>query len=256
MDKRVIKKWWNFLAAMTRKELTSRYKNAFFGFLWLFINPLIQMLVIGLVFQFFVPIKVDNYFLYLLLGLLLWNFFSLTILRNSSIIVTERSLVNKANFPRETIVLSVVLSNFINLLIGLLLVLIAALFFGSFNWWSWLVSAVILVPLLFLTTGFSLLFSALNVRFRDISFMVQALVPLWFYATPVVYSLDLIPENIRNYFYLNPMTGVIELYRFFVLGINPVSMFWALWSLVIPVLILLVGGAVFLKNSPYFDDWI
>lgn len=242
--------------AMTVKEFTSRYKSAFFGFLWLFINPMIQMLVIGLVFQFFVPVKVDNYFLFLLVGLLVWNFFAYTVQKNTSIILTERSLINKANFPRETIVLSVVVSNFINLLIALVIVLGLTIFFGKFVLWSWLMSILVLLPLLLLTIGFSLLFSALNVKFRDVNFIVQAVVPLWFYATPIVYNLDLLPSYMRNWFYLNPVTSIVELYRYFTIGVSPSSFFWAEFSLLTSMFIFIIGVVVFIKSSPYFDDWI
>lgn len=256
MNKIYFKKWWSFLRVITKNEIKVRYKNAIFGFLWMFINPVIQMLIIGLVFQFFVPVKVDNYFLFLLLGLLLWNFFAYTVQKSVQSIVNERLLISKSNFPRETIVLSIVLSNFINLLISIFLVFLFICIVGKISILNWLVSFLIFIPLLMITTGFSLMLASLNVKFRDINFMVQAIIPLWFYTTPIVYSLELIPVNLRNYFYLNPLTGIVELYRFLVMGVIPNSFGLAYFSLSFSLIIFVLGLTIFLKQSPYFDDWV
>jgi len=85
--------WLDFLIAMTEKEIKARYKHAVLGFLWVIINPLLQMLIIGFVFQFFIPVKVDNYFLFLFAGLLPWNFFSMSLSKTTPSIVYERSLI-------------------------------------------------------------------------------------------------------------------------------------------------------------------
>ena len=241
---------------MTKNEIKVRYKNAIFGFLWMFINPVIQMVVIGVVFQFFVPVKVNNYFLFLLLGLLLWNFFSYTVTKCTQSIVNERLLISKSNFPKEIIVLSIVFSNFINLLISVFLVFIFMGVIGQMVVLGELLSFLVFIPLLMLTVGFSLMFAALNAKFRDVNFIVQAAVPLWFYATPIVYSLDLIPKGLRNYFYLNPMTGIVELYRFLAMGVAPASFGLVYLSLIMSLLVFVLGLVIFLKKSRYFDDWI
>ena len=114
----------DFLFAMTEKEIKARYRHAMLGFLWLIINPLFQMAVIGFIFQFFVPVHVDNYFLFLFTGLLPWNFFSASISKTTTAIINERSLIKKSNFPREVIILSIVLSNLFHFLISLGLLVI------------------------------------------------------------------------------------------------------------------------------------
>lgn len=250
------KHWLEFLGAMTEKELKARYKMAVLGFLWMFLNPVLQMVVMGFVFRFFIPVKVDNYFLFLFSGLLPWNFMSYTLLKNTPVYVYERSLIQKAKFPREAIVLSIVLSNLFHLLVSMGLFIMVMVIMGKINFAGWLVLPLPIFFLGGLTVGLSLLFSALNVRYRDISFLVQAIVPLWFYGTPVVYSLDLLPEFLRGYFYLNPMTSIMELFRFSFLGV-PVGN----WPMVIAGLagcgmMFWIGVAVFNKESPNFDDWI
>src|SRR3989337_4369260 len=102
----------DLLWGMTEKELRARYKHTVFGFFWLVANPLLQMLVIGFVFTFFMKEPITNYYYYLFIGLLVWNFFSLSLTKATPSIVWERSLIKKAKFQHSIIPLSIILSNF------------------------------------------------------------------------------------------------------------------------------------------------
>ena len=251
-NKEKVIKWWEFLWVMTEKEIKARYKMAIFGFLWIFLNPLLQMLVMGFIFQFFVPIRMVNYFEFLFPGLLAWNFFSYTITKNTPMYINERALIQKAKFPREAIVLSVVLSNLLHFLIALaMFVLFEWLINSKIYWWRWCLLPGIVAWLAVLTTGLSFLFSSLNVKWRDVNFGVQAIMPLWFYATPVIYSLDLLPEWFRGWLYLNPMTAVVEVLRWAIMGTR--VEWWGLGvSLVVTGIALVVGLLVFKRESPFF----
>lgn len=253
---REMRQWCEFVWAMTEKEIKARYKMAFFGFLWIFLNPLLQMLVMGFIFQFFIPLKTTNYFEFLFPGLLVWNFFSYTVTKNTPMYINERALIQKAKFPREAIVISVVMSNLFHFFISLVVfVLWEALVVHELHWWRWWLIPGIMVWLAILTTGLSLLFSSLNVKWRDINFGVQAIMPLWFYATPVVYSLDLLPAWLSRWLYLNPMTAIMEMLRWTTLGL---SINWPAvgWSLMVTLVIFGLGVYVFKKESPFFDDWV
>jgi ABC-2 type transport system permease protein len=250
------REWWEFLDVLVEKELRMRYKMAIFGFAWIFINPIIQMLVMGFIFQFFVPVKTANYFEFLFPGLLVWNFFSYTVLKNTPIFIGERALLKKANFPKETLVLSVVIVNLLNFLLALIVfVTFEWLVLSEVHWWRWWLLPGIMVWLTVLTTGLSLLFSSLNVKWRDVNYGVQALMPLWFYATPIVYSIDLLPKWAANFVYFNPMTAIVEILRWVVIG-TPVG--WvSIWvSLLSTLIIFVLGWIVFKNNSSYFDDWL
>ena len=259
--------YFDFLVAMTEKEIKARYKLAVLGFLWVVLNPLLQMLVIGFIFQFFVPVKVDNYFLFLFAGLLPWNFFAMTVQKTTPAIVFERSLIQKAKFPRESIILSIVLSNLFHLLIALSLLLIALiadkLLFEQYNLiqlFGYILRLLWTVPLLLwltiLTSGFSLLTSALNVKYRDVNFIIQAIMPLWFYATPIVYTLSLLPAKLRVLYYLNPMAGLIEIFQYVLLNLEISSVWLAVTSLIVSIGIFVGGWIVFQKESKFFDDWV
>jgi lipopolysaccharide transport system permease protein len=257
----------DFLLALTQKEIKARYKFAVFGFLWVVLNPLIQMLVMGFVFQFFVPVRVSNYFLFLLVGLLPWNFFSMTLARNTALMVNERTLIQKAKFPRETLILSIVLSNLFHFGIAFILLLLALIGDKILEGYSlsrllfYTVRILSSLPLCLwlgvLVSGFSLLFSALNVKYRDINLVVQAMIPLWFYATPIVYNLTLLPPQIRWLFILNPLTSIIEIFQFLLLNQPFASspLFIGL-NLLFGLIITIIGCVVFYTESPFFDDWV
>ena len=262
-----VRYWLDFLWVMTQKEIKARYKHATLGFLWIVINPLSQMAVMGFVFQFFVPVHVDNYFLFLFAGLLPWNFFAQSLTKTTPAFFYERNLIKKAKFPREAIVLSIILSNLFHFLVALLLLVVALvadkMFFEQYGFLEllsyigrmlWLLPAILL--LLSFTVGLSLLTSSLNVRFRDVNFMVQLAVMLWFYATPVIYALNLLPELLRPIFYLNPMTFIVELFHHALMGL-PITLLEFSWiSLLIVVYIFYLGWRVFIKENKNFDDWL
>ena len=259
--------WFEFIWAFTIKEIKVRYKKAILGFLWIIINPLLQMIMIGTIFQFFVPVKVENYFLFLFTGLLPWNFFSYSVTKNTPMIVNERGLIKKSKFPREAIILSIVFSNLFHMLIAWSMLLIALVadkvfvehlnleaLFGYIFQMAW--TAPLILWLTILTAGFSLLFSALNVKYRDVNFLVQAIMPLWFYATPVVYSLDVLPDRLSMLMYLNPLTGLIELFHATLLGHPVYNQSFIVMNFIVSILCFILGCVVFNRESPFFDDWV
>jgi lipopolysaccharide transport system permease protein len=259
--------WFEFLHALTVKEIKSRYKKAVLGFLWILLNPILQMVMIGLIFQFFVPVKVNNYYLFLFTGLLPWNFFSYSVTKNTPMILNERSLIKKSSFPREAIILSVVMSNLFHMLIAwlLLLILLVAdkLFtehYGITELMMYTLRMMLSLPLIgwlvMLTSGFSFLFSALNVRYRDVNFVVQAIMPLWFYATPLVYTLQILPHKLSQLLYLNPLTGLIELFHAVLLNQPVYEPTLVVVDFLLSIVFFLIGCLVFSREAPFFDDWI
>lgn len=248
--------WIDFLLGMTGKEIKARYKFAFFGFLWIVLNPVLQMLIIGFIFRFFVESPVDNYFIFLLAGLLPWNFFSYTLSKTTPAIVFERGLIQKAKFPREAIVLSIVLSNFFHSLIAFFIFICISVFFTKITFLSSLLLLSALGWILILTASLSLFLSALHVKYRDVNFFVQALLPLWFYVTPVIYSSNLLPDIWQILLRLNPLTNIIELFQFSIAGTNNYSISSIILSLSFTILFSIFSWFFFRKESQFFDDWI
>lgn len=244
------------LWGMTERELRARYKNTIFGFIWLVANPILQMLIIGFVFPLFIKSTVQHYNFYLLTGLLAWNFFSFSLSKTTPSIVNERSLIKKAYFPREVIPVSMILSNLINYLAAFALFIIPVLFLNTLTPMSFIFFLIGLIMLLLFTIGLSLFTSALNVRFRDIHFLMQALLIIWFYATPIVYSLSQIPGNLLWLWRLNPLTSSIQFMQHALVGTALPGPGMIIVNTVIISVFLLGGILVFRSENKNFDDWL
>jgi len=251
-----LRHFYQLLISMTSKELRARYKHTFFGFFWLLVNPLLQMSVMAFVFRFFIKEEIIHYPYLLFLGLLIWNFFSLSLSKATPSIVYERALIKKARFPREVIPLSIVLSNFINTGLALGLLFIPVLFLGTLQISSFFYLLVALLLLFLLTSGLSLLTSALNVMFRDINFFVQAFLIVWFYATPIVYPLSFVPNQYQWLWFFNPLTSILQLAQYACLH-TPLPNWQTFTSnLAVIVLVATLGILVFKKQATKFDDWL
>ncbi|MBU0974685.1 ABC transporter permease [Patescibacteria group bacterium] len=251
------KYWFDFVWVMTLKEIKARYKRVFLGFIWAILNPIFQMLAIGFIFQFFIPVKIDNYFYFLFAGLLPWNFFSYTFSKCTPLMLNERSLIQKAKFPREALVLSIVFSNLFHFLISLFLFTVLTIFVGYLSLFKLFILFLAILWLVFFTIGISFLLSTLFVRYRDIKFIVQAIIPLWFYATPIIYTRALLPEWVATILKFNPMTGIIELFQFvFISGNSIINLEAVVPGILISLTIVLIGIYLFKRDNQYFDDWL
>jgi len=246
----------DLLFAMTEKELRARYKHTIFGFFWLVANPLLQMLVIGFVFTFLLAQPVKNYYFFLFNGLLVWNFFSLSLAKTTPSIVYERSLIKKARFPHAVIPVSIILSNFIHFILAFILYLVPVLFLGTLTLVSAPLVLLSFVLLLAFTVGLSLLTASLNVRFRDVNFFVSALLIIWFYATPIMYALTMIPSRLLWLWRFNPLTSILQLLQQALLGLPGPGPAMLASNIGVIVVVTLLGIAVFRRESRYFDDWL
>lgn len=248
--------YWELLTAMTEKELRARYKHTVFGFFWLIANPVLQMLVIGFIFTFFMKEPIENYYLYLFTGLLVWNFFSLSLTKATPSIVYERSLIKKAKFPRSVIPVSIIMSNLFHLVLAQALFLGLVIILGEFNIYRIIYLVLAYVLLLTFTVGSSLLTTALNVRFRDVAFFVQALLIIWFYATPIIYSFQIIPYSYIWLWRLNPMTSILQLFQHAFIGFPMPGPAMLSLNILVTLIVAITGVWVFRRESRNFDDWV
>lgn len=248
--------FFELLSAMTERELRARYKNTVFGFLWMIANPVLQMIIIGFVFTFVLTAPVKNYYFFLFTGLLVWNFFSLSLNKATPSIVYERSLIKKARFPHAVIPLSIVFSNLVHFFLAFILFLIPVSFLGKFTLSSLVMVLLAIVILIIFTIGVSLLTSALNVRFRDIAFFVQAVLIVWFYASPIIYSLTMIPRHILWLWRFNPLTSVLQLLQQALLGLPGPGPGMLISNISVIGFVAVLGIIIFRRESKYFDDWL
>jgi ABC-2 type transport system permease protein len=202
------------LKNMVRKDLRTRYKGSFFGFLWTFINPLLQLVVYSVIFTTIMRFRdIENYSMFLFVALLPWIFFSSSLMSSTGSIINNKELIKKIFFPREIIPLSVVTSGFVNLLFGFVIIFTALFISGIGISRALLWLPLVLLAIFIVTLGFSLLFSALNVYVRDLEHILGIVTMAWFYFTPVLYKVDMIPARFIKLFYMNPMTPIILSFR-------------------------------------------
>lgn len=206
-------KYREFLLTSVRKEFRGKYKKSFLGVLWSFLNPLCQVLIYSIVFPFILGNKIENYVVYLIVGLMPWTFFSGTIIQSAACIVTNAGIVKKVYFPREILPISVSTSNLINFLITQIVVFAALFISGIGIGKSIIVFPLIVIIQYILQLGFAFIFSAITVYVRDVEYLITIFIQLMFYLCPIVYNPSSIPDKFIGYFKLNPMFHVISFYR-------------------------------------------
>lgn len=233
-----IYRYREMLINMVRRELRGKYKGSILGFLWTFINPLLQLVVYTIVFSNIMRMGVSNYEIFLFVALIPWMFFSTSVLSGAGSIIYNQSLVTKIYFPREILPLSVVTSNFINMIYCSVIVLTVVLFYHmNLNLEVWFMLPVIAFIEYILVIGIVLIVSALTVYFRDLEHILGIIIMAWQFLTPVMYPESFVPSQYQAILYLNPMTPIIISFRdVLYYGKMPVveNLVYAfLWSLII-----------------------
>jgi len=231
---------WNMAVA----QLKAKYAGSILGIFWAIINPLLIMLAISFVFTGVFKIEIKNFPLFALSGIFPWMFFSGALSEAAFSILNQQNVLRQFNLPQEILPLSSILSNFLNFLIGWLVIYPLFLFFNpKIILFLPLLIVVLILNLLFVC-GLGLIFSALNVFFRDIGCLLGVLFMFWFWITPVFYSIDMVPIKFHWIYNLNPMTPYIVYYREVVFNARVVStlifagvFFWACVSLISGLLV-------------------
>ncbi len=236
--------------SLVSRELKARYRGSVLGFVWSFVNPLLLLLTYTLVFTVILPNRqpeIQPFFLFLFCGILPWTWFQAALSESSGVLIASANLIKKVLFPAEVLPSVCVLANLAHFLLGLPILLLFLAWQGKLAWTALLLPLPILVQLV-LTLGLSLFLSALTVHFRDIQNILQHVLHLWFFATPVIYSYAAIAEGtrLRQALRLNPMTHVIVTYQQMLFHGN-VDHWRGLF------LALLVGLAAFAAGAFLFD---
>lgn len=242
------------LKTNVQKEIRGKYKGSFLGVLWSFLNPLLMVLVYALVFPYIMRVKQDNYLVFLITGVIPWNFFTTCVTSGCNCVWINGGIIKKVYFPREILPISVVASGLINFLISCIIILIFVIAGGIMPTFNLLWLPVIAIIQALLTLGVLFILSAINVYVRDIEYLVGFILQLIFYATPILYNATMFPEKYRWILYLNPMTHIIDAYRsIFYYGLMP-----ELKSLVfigiLSLCVFIVGYQIFRKLEKGFAE--
>jgi ABC-2 type transport system permease protein len=242
-----------YLIAVT--DFKRNYLGTALGYLWSLARPLMLFAVLLVVFTqaFDLGDRVVNYPVLLLFNIVLFSFFQEATSQSVSSIVSQESVVRKTQFPRLVIPLAVVLTSLFNLAVNLAVVLVFLLVFGVAPTWTWLLFPFVLVALFAFTTAVAMILSALYPRFRDTSIIWGVAATALFYATPVLYPIDVVSGTLRDLLTLNPLTPLFELARKWVVDPGAPAPAWGpgLWvavSLFAAVCVLAVW--IFNREAP------
>lgn len=241
--------------SLVKKELRGRYKGSVLGFLWTFINPLLQLLVYTFVFSIIMPNNIEKFYLYLFVGLIPWLFFSGSMTGGAACIVNQKDMVKKIYFPREVMPVSYVASGFVNMLFCFIVIFAVVIVSGvGVNPAALLCLPIIMAVEFVMALGGAMLTSALTVYFRDLEYILGILMMAWMYFTPVVYSMEMVPERLRPLFNLNPMTPVINAYRDVLYYKQIPHLSTLLQGLILGVIVLIIGSISFNKLQKGFAE--
>ena len=205
---------------LTWRHLALRYRGSSLGFAWSLLNPLILMGVYTFVFRYIFRATVPGvpFPVFLLTGILAWNFFSSAALNAAVSLVSGSSLINKAAFPRIALPVSAVLASAVNYAVTIPILIAFGMLFGVFPTFFLLLLPGALLLILLMAIGVGALLSALMPFFNDLQHLIEVGLTIWFFLTPVVYPMSQVPEGLVPFYRLNPMVGLIELVHSVFLG--------------------------------------
>lgn len=251
------------LREMVSTDFKVRYQGSVLGYLWSLLKPLFLFAILYVVFTYIIPLgkDVEHYPVYLLLGIVLWNFFSEATMTGASSVVARGDLMRKISIPRYLVVLASSTSALINLGLSLIVVFIFALLNGITPSFSWLLIIPVIIELFIFALGISFLLSAMYVKFRDITYIWEIFLQAGFYASAILFPLTNVPAELHKWFFLNPMVQIIQDARHIIATPTTIT----LWSTTTSALVMIapfvviglfavVGGIYFKRRSKYFAE--
>lgn len=243
------------IIGLVKKDLRGRYKGSVLGFLWTFINPLLQLLVYTLVFSVIMKSGIDKYYIFLFVALVPWMFFSTSVSGGSTCVLDSGNMVKKIYFPREVLPIAYVTSSFVNMVLCFFVVFAVLLLTG----YGISIKAIIFLPIVMiveyvLALGFALISSACTVYFRDLAYILGIITMAWQYLTPVMYSMEMVPEELQPLCNFNPMTPIIIAYRDILYYKQVPQLSTLTEAIVVGVFFVVIGYIIFRKLQKGFAE--
>lgn len=244
---------WNkreLLFFLIWRDLKVRYAQAALGVGWAVLQPLLTVLIFSLIFGAFAKLPSDGlpYPVFAFAAVLPWTYFSEATRRGSFGLVGDSGLIQKVYFPRLIIPLSNVVTPLADFAVTFVVLLVLMAWYGILPGWQVVFAPVFVAMMFLLALGISLWLGPINVRYRDVAHTMPLLLQIWMYATPIVYPLSLVPERWKALYSLNPMVGIIEGFRWALLGRGSVDL-QALVSSAVVIVLLVVGGLVWFRRA-------
>lgn len=246
------------LVELVKREIKARYKQSVLGYAWVVLVPLMNLVVLSIVFSFFIRLDTGGiaYPIYLFTALVPWTFTASAISSATGSLSANSSLITKVSLPRVIFPVASVVAKMVDLLLTTLILFGFLIIYGVNLKATILFIPIIFIVQLLLVLGTSFILAAINVFFRDIENVLSVVLMMWMYLTPVIYPPELIPEEFTSLFNLNPMMPIVNAYRNTILhGVAPP---WPsfIYASIFSVVIFIVGYIFFKRRAKYFADVI
>lgn len=256
-------KYKDLLFLFVKRDFISIYKQTILGPLWFFIQPIITAITFTVIFGSLAKISTDGLpqILFYMCGITLWNYFADTLTKTADTFSSNVNIFGKVYFPRMIVPLSVVVSNLIKLGIQFLLFLSIWIYYliqtDSIHPNKMLVLIPFLIILIgFMALSFGIIISSLTTKYRDLKFLVTFGIQLMMYASPIVYPLSIVPEKYKWIIVANPVTSVIETFKYAFLGVGEFSWFYLVYSTLFTIILFMIGLVIFHRVEKSFMDTV
>lgn len=256
-------KYRDLILLFVKRSFTSVYKQTILGPAWFIINPLISSVVSTVIFSKIAGIASDGipYFLFYLTGYTLWNYFSSCVNNTASTFTGNASIMGKVYFPRLTMPMSSVIFSAINMLIVFLMTLIAIAVYVMLGYEIQPNLTVFLIPVYMVQTaalglGIGIIVSSLTTKYRDLSLLVGFGISLWMYLTPIVYPMSAVGGRLETIIMLNPMSSVIQNFKYALLGSGDFELSYWLISIAVTLTVDIIGVLLFNRVEKTFMDTV
>jgi len=245
---------FDLISVITEKELKVRYKSSILGYLWSIANPLLFAMIYYFIFKLVMRVQIPNYTIFLITGLFPWQWFASSTNNSLFAFIANAQIIKKTVFPRSVIPLSNVMMEFLHFLCTIPVIIVFLLIYDMRPHISWLwgVPIIALAQMIF-TFGLSLMLSTLNLFFRDLERFITLGLMLMFYCTPILYSLDLIPEQYRSFVEGNPLSLLIICWRDLFMNGN-LDLLYIGELYIYSFAMMLIGGWIFNKLKYRFAE--
>lgn len=253
--------WGNgeLLYFLVMRNLTVKYRQTIIGIVWVVLQPLLASLIFAIIFGNFFKFPAGKfpYILIVFCAFLPWNLFANSASMSGEGLIINRNLITKVYFPRILLPLAIILENLVDFFVSMVILLAMIILLHNHISMKLFFLPFFLILLLLLSSGLNFWLAALNVKYRDVRYVIPFLLQIWFYCSPVAYTAGLIPDRWSFIYFLNPISGIIEGFRWCFLGagyhLDPISVYL---SIIISTLIFIFGSVYFLKVERYFADII
>ena len=231
-----ILKYRDLIKNLVSRDFKTRYKRSYLGILWSLLNPLLIIIVYTFAFDYIMRIRVKDFPIFFMCGYLPWSYLAASLGLALTSLSESGYMIKAVYFPREILPLSTILSCLVHFLITFLFVFPVLMIFGYFPTWAILALPVIILLQSLFTFGLCLFLSSIHVYFRDIRYILDVILTIWFWVTPIAYPVSLIPDQFLFVYKLNPMTLFVTAYRdVLISGSFPIPRYWLALSIAVMI---------------------